>query len=137
MSALETWASEARVGEMMTYGHQTTSHYPSPDVMETARILADRGLVRLFLKRIAPDKLAYIAQRRDALIIDPPKKPKPKPKPIPPTYVPTQQSWVRKLCAVPGCGRFLGTENQSGVCRTHNHKPGFCKCKLCTAPTEG
>ena len=39
----------------------------------------------------------------------------------------------RGKCAVPGCDRTLGTENKHGVCKSHPHYEGLCRCAVCLA----
>lgn len=41
------------------------------------------------------------------------------------------------VCAVPECGATLGHHNASGVCRSHTHVPGFCRCGGCVAGQIG
>lgn len=36
-----------------------------------------------------------------------------------------------KSCAVPGCDSALYWGNRNGVCRSHNHAIGFCRCPQC------
>lgn len=38
-----------------------------------------------------------------------------------------------KVCAVDGCKSILHKANQAGVCRTHNHTAGVCKCNKCSS----
>ena len=39
-------------------------------------------------------------------------------------------------CAVPGCGRTLGTSNKHGVCKRHTHHVDLCRCAVCVAKRE-
>lgn len=35
------------------------------------------------------------------------------------------------VCVVPGCGKSLWSGNENGVCRSHNHAAGYCRCHQC------
>lgn len=35
------------------------------------------------------------------------------------------------MCAMHGCVNELSHSNRSGLCREHNHAPGFCTCGQC------
>lgn len=50
-----------------------------------------------------------------------PAKPKPAPK-----------AKAKPVCAVQGCGAVLNPKNQMGVCPTHRHVTGHCRCPACT-----
>jgi uncharacterized metal-binding protein len=43
-----------------------------------------------------------------------------------------KQKRARPVCAVPGCGNALSKKNAAGVCLTHAHAPGLCRCPHCT-----
>jgi hypothetical protein len=39
---------------------------------------------------------------------------------------------MTRRCAVPGCDAVLYVRNTSGVCQSHNHASGWCRCFKCT-----
>lgn len=111
--------AEARP-DWCAYGYDDGSTRPPSHVLARARALFEAGQVHLVQRR-ERDRLAYLMRVR----IDPAPleiRPKKKPEPV-------MRGGPR--CAVPSCRSVLAPGNQSGVCRSHNHVPGYCRCRLC------
>ena len=45
--------------------------------------------------------------------------------------LPRKGSRPRRYCAFGSCNRQLGPTNSTGLCLTHNHSKGYCRCARC------